>query len=76
MSVFYVPILLMINFVKTLSKFVVDPLATQEFDNVMTQFTIKEDRCKKTDINLLNCNNKRQINAPIILSFHTQQHHS
>ena len=46
-SVFYASVLLlMINFVITLSKFVVDPFAylrlldLQHFDNVMTQFII------------------------------------
>ena len=46
MLVFYASVLLlMINFVITLSKFVVDPRAArrvdlQHFDNVMTQFVI------------------------------------
>ena len=53
-SVFYASVfLLMIHFVITLSKFVVDP---QHFDNVMMQLIINKrtDALKKTDVNLLN----------------------
>jgi len=60
-SVFYASVLLlMINFVITLSKFTAEPLACgswfhSHFENVMTQFIInKRTDALKTDVNLLN----------------------